>query len=403
MVNAREIATLRDSMQRAHAAGETPALVTLLQVDGSAYRRPGAKMLVRPGGGTCGMISGGCLEPELAELAQGVIAANEGRRVRYDLSEDEVWGLGLGCGGAIDLYIEPLPPQSAAADWIRRQAAGERALAATVFSAPVPRRELYRTEGDGTLRSEWETDEAGDLSSPIAERAAELLAGGDERSRLESVSLRQPENGAAPDRLRRGEGRAGGEIPVTVEVFFDISTPAPELVLFGGGPGAAALAARSAELGFRVIVVDPREGVANAAAFPEAEIIGAQPEQYPDCVPISAHSYVVIMNHHLERDREALVFTLDRKPAYVAMLGPRRRFEKVLTTLCEHGRVLDDHAVKQVHSPAGLDIGAEGPDEIALSILAEILAVRRGHGGGTLTDKRAGIHEPDRLAAVVRR
>ncbi len=373
MINAREIAVLHDAMRRSHAAGETPAVVTLLRVDGSAYRRPGAKMLVQPGGETTCMISGGCLEPELAEIAREVIAQGGGRRVRYDLTEDEVWGLGIGCGGTIDLYLEPLAPESEAAELIELQAAGERAVLATVFTKDHPSRplrSLYRADtlqrGEvGKVGNGGGVDEVG---ASIERRARELIDAGQETSLLETV--------------------AGAE------VFFDLSVPVPDLVVFGGGPGAVPLVSHAARLGFVVSVVDPRPAVANNETFPAAAVVAAHPEQYPDTVEITPNSTVVIMNHHLERDREALVFALERKPAYLGMLGPRRRFEKVLAALESEGRRPPIEETSRVRNPVGLDIGAEGPEEIAISILAEILAERRGHGGARLSEKRAGIHEP---------
>ena len=378
MINARELATLHSAMSRSHAAGETPAVVTLLRVDGSAYRRPGAKMLVQPDGVTTCMISGGCLEPELAEIAKDAIAQGTGRRVRYDLSEDEVWGLGLGCGGAIDLYIEPLKHDSEAAKLIELQAAGERAVLATVFPEDerhAPLHRLYRETAAYAGRDRDCAPNSGaydEAFSSIEGRARELLAGDFETSRLETI--------------------AGAE------VFFDLSRPVPDLVLFGGGAGAVPLASYAERLGFAVTVVDPRPAVANRESFPSATIVAAHPEQYRDSVEIAPHSTVVIMNHHLERDREALVFALERKPAYLGMLGPRRRFEKVLAALEVEGRRPPAEETGRVQNPVGLDIGAEGPEEIAISILAEILAERRGHGGARLSDKRAGIHERSSVA-----
>ncbi len=370
MINAREIAALRDAMRAVHAEGEVPALVTLLQVDGSAYRRPGAKMLVRPDGATTCMISGGCLEPELAEVAREVLASGKPRRVRYDLSEEEVWGLGLGCGGAIDLYIEPLHRQSVPAQWVELQAAGAPAVLASMFTKNGATHRLFRgpaPAGNGGNSGSGEPLSAEPMNDRVAARAAQLLEAGSSASKLESV-----------------DGH---------EVFFDLSTSVPELVLFGGGPGAVPLAARAVEIGFRVIVVDPRTSVANTASFPDAEIVAAHPEQYPELVPVSPHSHVVIMNHHLERDREALVYAIEHTPAYIGVLGPRRRFEKLLDALEAEGRKPDEDAVHRVHNPVGLDIGAEGPEEIALSILAEILAEQRGHSGTRLMDKGSGIHE----------
>lgn len=392
-------------MERSHAAGNVPALVTLLNVSGSAYRRPGSKILVDAGGETTCMISGGCLEPELAEIARAVVASDTPRRVRYDFNEDEVWGLGLGCGGSIDLYIEPAPAGSGAARWVSLQASGKRAVSAMVFAESDSERAFYCAEvepeaagpakaGAGRPAAGRRESEAGEAaraeSDPwpqIERRARELLEEGERRSRLESVSV------------ARRPGSEGLEAQAEFEVFFDISGPMPELVLVGGGPDAVPLARYGADIGFRVTVVDPREGVAAPASFPDAVLVPAHPAELTERVSIGPESFVVIMNHHTERDREALVRVIEGSPAYVGVLGPRRRFERLLEPLRAEGSLPDDGLLDRVHNPVGLDIGAEGPEEIALSVLAEILAVRRGFTGGKLTGKGSGIHEPSPKAS----
>ena len=355
MINGREIALLNHRMREAHEAGRTPALVTLLHVKGSAYRRPGSKMLVTPEGGTTCMISGGCLEQELASLAEGVIESGRPRQVHYDLNEDEVWGLGLGCGGEIDLVIEPAPAGSPAAEWVRMQANGMPAVSA------------LRLDDEGFSRIIVRDDTQ--IDSPVAERAQSILRGGEARSRREYVG-------------ESGEG-----------VFFDISLPPTNLVLLGGGPDAVPLARYAADIGWTVTVVDPREEIATREAFPDATIIAAHPAQFAESVPVNEQSVVIIMNHHLERDREALRFALAQSPAYLGLLGPYSRFEKLCAALEREGNELSDQERSRVHTPIGLDIGAEGPEEIAISVLSEVLMLLRGHRGRQLSRKVAGIHE----------
>lgn len=382
MINGRELDLLVETMHGMHAGGEVPGLVTLLEVKGSAYRRPGSKMLVGAGGETTCMISGGCLEPELAVIAREAVSRGETRRVKYDLSEDEIWGLGLGCGGTIDLLIEPAPAGSMVAEWVRAQASGTPAVSATMVSARHPERRMFRADSSANLhaRNDGEAapearqdgrpgeDNEGGSWAEIERRAGELLAHGEEASRVERVS---------------------GDL----EVFFDVSIPRPELLLFGGGPDAVPLASYAAKIGFRVTVVDPREDIATQASFPEAELVRAQPEQFAERVSVTAESYVVVMNHHVVRDRESLVFALSHSPAYVGVMGPARRFERLLEELDEEGRRPPATRSGQVHNPVGLDIGAEGPEEVALSVLSEILMVRRGHTGLALSGKQGGIHE----------
>ena len=366
MINGREIALLVQRMGEVHEAGRTPALVTLLHVKGSAYRRPGSKMLVTPDGGTTCMISGGCLEQELAGLAEDVIESGRGRQVHYDLNEDEVWGLGLGCGGEIDLVIEPAPAGSPAAEWVRMQASGARAVSALRLDADGFSRVVVREDTE----TDWPAGSGtGGDADPVTARAWSILRGGEARSRVEQVG-------------ESGEG-----------VFFDISLTPMNLVLFGGGPDAVPLARYAADIGCTVTVVDPREEIATSEAFPDATIIAAHPAQFADRVTIDGNSVVVIMNHHLERDRESLVFVLEHSPAYVGLLGPYSRFEKLMAALEREGIALSEQQRSRVHTPVGLDIGAEGPEEIAISVLSEVLMLARGHGGGQLSRKGGGIHE----------
>ena len=377
MINGREIALLTEHMRGVHEAGRTPAVVTLLYVKGSAYRRPGSKMLVTPDGGTTCMISGGCLEQELAELAEGVIESGRVRQVHYDLDEDEVWGLGLGCGGEIDLVIEAAPAGSPAAEWVYLQASGIRAVSALRLGHDGLSRSVVRAgtepdgHGDGGPVSASASGSGPEDGDPVTARALQILRGGEARSRMEQV------------------GESGES------VFFDISLPPMNLVLFGGGPDAVPLARYAADIGWTVTVVDPRAEIATRDEFPDATIVPAHPAQFAETVSIDDNSVVIIMNHHLERDRESLRFALAHSPAYVGLLGPHSRFEKLRAALEREGTALSKREVARVHPPIGFDIGAEGPEEIAISVLSEVLMLSRGHTGGQLSRKRGGIHERD--------
>ncbi len=361
---AHETRLVLEAAREAWARGQRVALATVVRVFGSAYRREGAKMLAHEDGSATCMISGGCLEPEVVEVARGVIASGSPRLVRYDLDEDVVWGLGLGCGGAVEVYIEPLEEGSLLARWLELQARGESAVLVTPLEGGEGRL-LLREDGppEGTL-----TPPA--LAGAAREAAASLLNESSPRARLQTL---------------------GG-----AQVFFDVSVPPPELVVFGAGHDAIPLVAQAQALGMRATVVDARPAYATAERFPGAQIVLAHPQDFPERLRLSRHSYVVIMNHHLQRDRECLAFALDSPAPYIGVLGPRSRFERLLDALAREGRQVTPGDLARVHSPVGLDIGAEAPEEVAVSILAEVLAVQRGFSGGPLRERQGRIHQPQR-------
>ena len=180
------------------------------------------------------------------------------------------------------------------------------------------------------------------------------------------------------------------------ELLFEISVPPPRLVVFGAGHDAVPLAAQAWSLGFGVTVVDVREAFLTHDRFPSATLIPAHFSRFADAVALDSRSFVVVMNHHLERDRESLRFGLGSEAPYVGVLGPRLRFRKLLAALKDRGQAPDAAALARVRSPIGLALGAETPDEIALSILGEIVAIRRGFDGGFLDGRDASLHRaPD--------
>lgn len=363
----QEVKELLEAVQEGRQAGEHCALATVISVQGSAYRREGAKMLISEAGATTCMISGGCLEPEVAGVAKQVLADGTPQRVHYDLDEDVVWGLGLGCGGAVDVLIEPLEQGGLLEQWLEHQAAGKPG----VFVTPL---------GGATGRYFWQPQGVqGELQPSELEPTIGTLA----RKFMDDP---QP-------RANRHTMQVDGQ---HVELFVDVSSPPLELVLFGAGHDAVPLAKSARSVGFKVTVVDPRAAFANPEHFPECRIILSHPKDFEERVSLGPKSYSVIMNHHIARDRESLKFLLEKSPPYIGVLGPRSRFHKLVDGLKDEGYQPDPDRLEQVHSPIGLDIGAEGPNEVALSIVAELLAYSRGFPGGFLQGWEGRIHDSAR-------
>lgn len=369
-MRALEAKRLLDAARSAADSGERAALATVVRVHGSAYRREGAKMLVSQSGAATGMISGGCLEPQITAAARHVMELGAPKLLRYELDEDVMWGLGLGCGGAVEVHLEPVAT-SADGDplrcWLEMQARGDCGALITVLGA-----------GSGRLL--WRPDVSpGTLGHSGLDEAALALV----RSELAAPAPRARMHRLELDRRE-------------FELFVDVSTPPLELVIFGGGHDARPLARDAARLGFYTTVVDPRPAYANEAHFPEAHVVRAHPGELSGGLALHSRSFVVIMNHHLERDRQCLAFALASDAPYVGVLGPRSRYQLLLDEIGSTSPDVSPSSLAKVRSPVGLDIGAEAPDEVALSILAEVLAVSRGFPGGFLNGLAGRIHEPDR-------
>jgi len=175
-------------------------------------------------------------------------------------------------------------------------------------------------------------------------------------------------------------------------VFVDVFVPQAKVMIFGAGHDAIPVAKYSVSLGYETTVVDAREGFNTEALFPNTKRIIAHPESYAENVTITENTYVIVMNHHIEKDRKTLEFVLPSNAAYVGVLGPRSRRERMMNQLRDEGVVFSEQALRKMYNPVGLDIGADTPEEIAMSILSEIIAVRKGHQAGFLHDSQS-IHK----------
>jgi xanthine dehydrogenase accessory factor len=367
----KELADILNALTEASAAGEPVALATIIGVRGSTYRREGARLLVTRSGKQTGNISGGCLEGDVAVVAGEVLEQRAPRVMTYDLTADDdaVWGLGLGCNGVIEVFIEP----TAAGDllWQAARAAldnEETVAVATVVDGtpaiPAGRRMVFWSDD----RRQGSLDDAAVEAEVV--RLAQAVAR-DLRSGTHTVQS------------------AGGPLRLFVEALH----PPMRLVVCGAGHDAIPLVRFASQLGWRVLVVDRREAFLNHDRFPGAS--GFVKTEFPAAgraVPADAHTAVLIMTHNYIHDRDLLRAFVATPTAYLGMLGPRARTEKILRELQAEGVAILESRGPQIFGPVGLDIGSETPDEIALAALAEIIAATRGREGGFLRSRGTPIH-----------
>lgn len=345
------------------AYGSEAALVTIIGVKGSTYRREGAKLVVPRDGEPVGNISGGCLEGEVTDAAREVLDSSVPRTVTYDLTADDevVWGWGLGCNGVVEVFIEPAGVAARFAEAMRRAHEDERALALVTIVDGERAGARVAVGPDGSAQGSL-----GDASLDEAARTAAAEALGERRSRV--VEL--------PDRA-----------------FVEVLEPALHLVVCGAGHDAIPLVEFGARLGWKVEVLDDRKAFLDPDRFPgAASRIDTEPTDAATAVRVDERTHVVVMSHNFLRDRDYLRAFLPTPASYIGMLGPKARLERLLAELRDDGFTPQADDLARVHGPAGLDIGAEGPEEIAWSIVAEILAVRRASTAGFLRDRSGPIH-----------
>ena len=367
-----ELSDVLSAIESLSARGQKLALATIVAVRGSTYRRPGARLLVPEEGAPIGNISGGCLENDVADVARIVMGEGHARVVSFDLTADDeaVWGWGLGCNGAIELFVEPADKAAEVAGALRMALEEERPICmVTVLDSSVPGIEQGNrllVLPDGT--SKGSLGAAGGDAAAV-EAGTELLS--KERSEVREL----------------GEG---------VRVFVEVLEPPLRLVICGAGHDAAPLVRAAAGLGWSPVVVDDRpafrthERFAEAARFVPVE----RPEDVAQVAPLDERTFVVVMTHNFLRDKDYLRSLLGSPVRFIAMLGPSARTQRLLTELREEGVAIGEEDLARIHGPAGLDLGAEGPEEIAAAIVAEIVAVKRGRSAGFLRDRQGPIHGP---------
>lgn len=315
------------------AAGQPAALATLVQVEGSSYRRPGARLLLLPDGTRVGSISGGCLEEDIMERARRVLATGRPELAVYDTTaeNDLVWGVGLGCQGVVRVWVEAVPAERPA--WVDA------------------------------------------LRDNLAARRATVLRVGFA-------------GGAA-----RGTALAEGGAAAGAGDFVETVPAPPALIVCGAGDDAQPLVRLAKETGWHVTVADARPAYATAERFGAADVIvTGPPAEVSGRLGVDARTFVVVMTHRYADDREFLRAWLPRAFPYLGQLGPRARTERLLAELAADGLKPAAEPLAKLHAPVGLDFGADTPETVALAILAEMHARLAGRPPIHLRDRPGAIH-----------
>lgn len=371
----KELQDIVAAFEKVESCSKTAALATIVKVLGSTYRRPGARMLMTPDGRMVGSISGGCLEGDVFEHAQRVMASSEPIVVKYDTTsaDDIVWGLGLGCNGMVQVLIEQITqenepnPMAFFAECLRQQQMG---VIVTVFHIEGQVRTKVGTRlmlhQNGTVISNIEDS---NLAAAILNDAHEAL-----RSSCSLVKEYQVLGGSA-------------------EIFIEVIQPAVPLVIFGAGHDAIPLVRFAKELGWHVTVVDSRPAYATLGRFPLADaVILSRPESIHESITVTHRTVAVVMTHNYLHDREILQTLLLSPLCYLGILGPKSRTERLLQELREEEIIPTNEHLLKLYGPIGLDIGADTPEQIALAIAAEIQAILANRSGGLLRDRKGPIH-----------
>jgi xanthine dehydrogenase accessory factor len=328
---------LQAIVRHLNRAGAGSVLATLVTVEGSSYRRPGARMLIAEGGVRIGSVSGGCLEEDLFERSKRVSATGRAQLVVYDTTaeNDLLWGVGLGCHGVVRILLEPLPSRPA-------------------WAAAIA--ENLRTGRATELAVVWDGP-------------------------------------AGPPGTMLRDAHAGTSLKAESGVFSETVKPPTPLSIFGAGDDAQPLARLAQDLGWSVTVADPRPAMPTAARFPGVSGLVAGPaDELAARVAPAPGSLAIVMTHHYVHDRPLLRHLLPLPLAYLGLLGPRARAQRILADIAEEGLAVTPAMRLRLRAPVGLDLGADGPQEVALSVIAEMKAVLAGRDGRPLRDRTLPIH-----------
>lgn len=364
----KEIRAILDTYQQ-KAPGVGAALATVVHVEGSSYRRTGARMLILDNGTWVGGISGGCLEGDALKRARLAIAQGQPGIVTYDTTNEDDYqiGVGLGCNGIISVLLAPIDPDvPTPIDLLTACATGPRQtnILLTLLKAPansnLPIGTMLRYDGPDSL-------------TPFGAAADELG---------QTIRTFVKKGKSAPVSLNVPEG--------VLEVFVEVMLPVPHVVLMGQQYDVYPMVRLVNELGWQTTVVANPQKVTRAL-FGSANALIA-PADF-DSITIDDQTAFVLMAHDFNTDKANLPRALATGAPFVGVLGPRVRTERMMDELADEGTVVP--VTDRLHAPIGLDIGAVSPEEIALSVMAEIRATLSGRDGSFLRLRQAPIHERD--------
>lgn len=369
----KEIRDILKGFDEAQTLGKQTALATVVHVEGSSYRRPGARMLIEDDGQLTGAISGGCLEGDALRKALLVMTEKRSRLVTYDTMDDDdaKFGVGLGCNGIIQVLIEPIdianpnnPIQYLKAVNEKRQ----KAVLITLFSLQDKKDPQYGTclllKEDGGLIDH----------TPVLKDI--LLADANDALINQTTSFK---NYISDNH--------------NLTAFIEVIKPPVAVIIIGAGNDVMPVVDMADILGWEATVVDGRANYAKKERFVSAcQVLVAKPEQALEQIDIDEQTVFLLMTHNYNYDMAMLRQLLQKNVAYIGMLGPKKKRERMLTELKEEGLNFTAQQLSVLHSPVGLDIGAETSEEIALSILSEIKALFAGKDVQSLRTLKEVIH-----------
>ncbi|PKO06434.1 MAG: XdhC/CoxI family protein [Chloroflexi bacterium HGW-Chloroflexi-3] len=324
------------------------ALATVVEIYGSAPRGLGAKMAVNQEALMAGSVSGGCVEGAVVAEALKVLKTGTPKLLHYGVTQDQAISVGLACGGTIEVWVEKLSRENF--ERMRKDLLDERlAMIVTVLTGAHVGEQVYAYP-DGSMLGEFSD---ADLTALVKENIVNVFS--QQLCMRKTLQIEEKE----------------------VEVFFDVIAPSPKLVVVGAVHIAIPLVQYARILGFHTTVVDPRKAFGNAERFPHVDrLVQAWPEDFLQSFPWDQGTYLVVISHDDKLDVPALEIACKNETRYIGALGSKKTFAKHVRDLQADG--ITDAQIARIHSPIGIDIGARGPEEIALAIITEIVAVRNG-------------------------
>ncbi len=330
------------------ADGELVAVATVIRVEGSAPRPVGARMVVSSSGRMAGSVSGGCVETTVYEEMMDLLAGGAPRVLQFGITEDMIWDVGLACGGTIDVSVQMLDPAIPAVLGERVEQGEPVALVTYLEGEAAGTMALLTAEGVAL----------GPAMGRVVDQVREMLATRSDRGTIHQL----------------GPG---------TRAFIEPFLPPPVLLIAGGVHIAIPLARFAKELGFHVIVVDPRGKFANEERFPEADrVLVAWPDEALAGLRVDDTTYVVLLTHDPKIDEPTLAAALKTGAAYIGAIGSRSTHAHRYERMAKWG--VTPEQLDRVYSPVGLDLGGSTPEETALSIIAEVVAVKNGRTGSSL-------------------
>lgn len=368
----KEIIDIIKAYGKAVQQGKHTALATVVHVEGSSYRRPGARMLVTDDGQLTGAISGGCLEGDALRKALFAIHQQQAKLVTYDTTDEDdlKFGVQLGCNGIVHILFEPIKNNEAANPIaLLQQLLGKRepAVLATLFSLRGSQQAgtslLYRTD-------EIQTTLQGDLKEAVLKDAEDAMT-------KCSSSLRDY-----------------GQATMTLQGFVEYIPPPVSVVIAGAGNDAQPLVEMASILGWQTTVVDGRPLKATGTRFPKANKVAvAKPGEVLEHVQPDAQTVFLLMTHNYNYDLALLKALLQVECGYIGVLGPKKKMQRMWADLEEENFIVTEAQRAKIYAPLGLDIGAETAEEIAVAVVAEIKAALSNREGGPLKNKSSAIHQ----------